>query len=229
MLDRPRLQDLEERAVADLLAQRLQRHRSPAVDRTGEHGVALRIRDHDLPERIAGRTAVVEHEVLVRRADSLVLVPQVLREARESLVEPDVLARADRDRVAEALVRELMRDRAGAAHRRVKGAASASPARSRSTGRCTWRCPRWRRSNQTSRPLPITSMPAGTVTRNVHVALSLPRCRSAARGHSASLSGLSPSSEARAGTGGGQSDRCNLGYGPSTGAMTRRAIGRVNR
>src|SRR5215217_1458142 len=111
VLGHPGAQDLEERPIADLLAQRLQRHRAAAVDGACEHRVSLRIRDDDLPERIGRRTAVVEQEVLVPRSDAEVLIPQVLREAGEPLVEPDMLPRPDGDRVAEPLVRELVRDR----------------------------------------------------------------------------------------------------------------------
>jgi hypothetical protein len=59
---RPAPQDLEEGPVADLLAERLERHRAAPVDRAREHGVALRIGDHDVPERVVRLAAVVQLE-----------------------------------------------------------------------------------------------------------------------------------------------------------------------
>ena len=113
VLLRPAPHQREERRVADLLAQRLQRHCAAVVDRPVEQeaGVA-RIARRRVPEQRVLRRGVVELlEPLVGGLVALVLAPDPLRPRGEALVQPDVRPHRERDRVAEPHVRELVHER----------------------------------------------------------------------------------------------------------------------
>ena len=99
VLGGPGAQDLEERLVADLLPQRLERHRPAPVDRAGEHGVPLRIGHDDVPEGVVRLAAVVQLEVRPGRFASPVCSShRYWAKRREALVQPDVASTSGRTR-----------------------------------------------------------------------------------------------------------------------------------
>ena len=106
-----RSQQRGERQLADLLAQRLQRERAARVDRAVEHRLrAARVARRRVPEPgVRGRRRVGDVELLLRGAAArLRLRPAPLRPAGEALVQPDVVPRRQRHRVAEPLVCDLV-------------------------------------------------------------------------------------------------------------------------
>ena len=110
----PGAEDPEEGLVADLLAQRLERHRAAVVDDLAEQHLRSRERrGRRRPELgISGlRVELIERRLGGRAAVALVVDP--LRPGGEALVEPDVGPRGERHRVAEPLVRDLVYDRGG--------------------------------------------------------------------------------------------------------------------
>jgi hypothetical protein len=110
----PRFDDVDERVVAHLLAEGLERERASHVDGPPEQRVGTRVADRELPERIVGWDAVhgirVPTEDLLRRSLAHVVAPQPLGVGREPLVEPDVLPAGQRDAVAVPHVGELVYD-----------------------------------------------------------------------------------------------------------------------
>src|SRR4029450_11716529 len=96
---RPGAQKPEEVVVADLLPERLQRHRAAVVDRPIEHvGRAARVARRRRPEpSLLGRDVVVVVEVLLGGLVARVLAPDPLRPGREALVQPDVGPGRQRD------------------------------------------------------------------------------------------------------------------------------------
>ena len=109
----PRADDAEEVVVADLEAQRVQRHRAAVVHGDVEQQLRPRVTDDHGPERVVGRDhGHVEVEDLLGRPQSLALAPQPLGVGGEALVEPDVLPQPEAEVVAEPLVRQLVHDHA---------------------------------------------------------------------------------------------------------------------
>jgi hypothetical protein len=99
--------------VADLVAQRLQGHRTALVDRFVEDvrrvpGIAR----WRVPEGGVLRVRCVEAvEELLRAGLTGVLAPEPRGPLREALVEPDVAPPGERDVVAEPLVRQFVGER----------------------------------------------------------------------------------------------------------------------
>src|SRR5215217_1646996 len=112
ILLRPAAHDAEEREVADLLAQRLQRHPAAVIDRAVEQERRRTRVPEAAPESDVLRRPVVELvEPLRRRLVALVLAPDPLRPRGEPLVQPDVRPSGEGDRIAVPHVGQLVGER----------------------------------------------------------------------------------------------------------------------